>query len=83
MKYAKLTLIATLPFLLAATASYAASKSQQASTKMSDVDIYKAREKCFAEAQAAVPGNLTDESGTMTLRTSKYKDCARRSGIRP
>ena len=83
MKYSKFALIVALPFLLATTASYAATKSQQAPKKMSEEAIYKAREKCFAEAQAAVPGNVTDESGTMTMRTSKYKDCAKRSGIRP
>jgi len=86
MKYSqtKLAFVLALPFLLATTGSQAASKSEEAAKKQSaDTAIYKAREKCITEAIAAVPGNPTDESGVMTLRTGKYRDCAKRNGFRP
>ena len=82
MKHSRSTLVLTvLLSALLATASYAAPKSGD--VKKSDVATYKAREKCIADAMAAVPGNPTDESGVMSLRTSKYKDCAKRMGFKP
>ena len=82
MKHSRPTLVLTvLLSTLLATASYAVPKSSDASK--SDVATYKAREKCIADAMAAVPGNPTDESGVMSLRTGKYRECAKRMGFKP
>jgi hypothetical protein len=69
-----IALIVALPFLLAATAGQAAPKA----------DPNAARQKCIAEAIAAVPATpAKQEAEVMSDRTGKYVACAKRMGFKP
>jgi hypothetical protein len=68
-------------FVVVASAAEAQSTKKK-STQMTQQQQIAERQKCFEEAQAAVPG-FAIGGGEMNQRTAAYMSCAQRKGIRP
>jgi hypothetical protein len=67
--------------VLATTAGHAQT-SKGKTKKMTQAQQIEARQQCFLEAQAQVPGAAIG-GGEMSQRTAIYTACAARKGVRP
>jgi len=73
--------VIALTFALSALLASASHSAPKAGAK---VDTTAARQKCIADAVAAVPQTPgRQETEVMTERTDKYRACAQRMGFRP
>jgi hypothetical protein len=76
------TAVLALSVALVASAAQAQSTQKSKKTQMTQQQQIAERQKCFEEAQAAVPG-FAIGGGEGNQRTAAYMSCAQRKGIRP
>ncbi len=74
--------ILAIALAFVATSGEAQTTKAKKSQQMTQEQQIEARQQCFLEAQAAVPGAAIG-GGEMSQRTAVYTSCAARKGIRP